>query len=123
MFLLQTLFETKLAHTTFRLNLFEIVVSFRSFRSIRLFDSSSRYLGRFLPKMKNTSEPVTLEQLRQRSNQANELIKRLQQQIEQVKLNTTPQCMAERAKALEAENEALRKQVPPPNRAKRVLWE
>jgi hypothetical protein len=63
--------------------------------------------------MKNTSEPVTLEQLRQRSNQANELIKRLQQQIEQVKLNTTPQCMAERAKALEAENEALRKQVPP----------
>jgi hypothetical protein len=57
------------------------------------------------------SAPVTIEELRSKSNQANDLIKKLQQQIEQIKLQTSPEYQAKRAAELKIENEELRKEV------------
>jgi len=78
------------------------IISFRSDNLSRtfLFDSRS-----FL-KMS-----ATLEQLKLRSNQANEVIEKLKKQVEQIKLQTTPAYMAEKAKTLQKENELLKKRV------------
>lgn len=58
-----------------------------------------------------TGQQVTVEQLKLKSAKANDLIGKLQNQIEQIKLHTSPQYMAEKAKSLQQENEVLRKQV------------
>jgi aminoacyl tRNA synthase complex-interacting multifunctional protein 1 len=57
------------------------------------------------------SAPVTIEELRSRSNQANDLIQKLQHQIEQIKLQTSPEYLTKRAAELKVENEQLRKEV------------
>jgi regulator of replication initiation timing len=54
---------------------------------------------------------ATLEQLKLRSTQASEVIEKLKKQVEQIKLQTTPAYMAEKAKTLQKENELLKKRV------------
>ena len=95
------------------MNLIEII----SFRST-LFKSSKYSLFNFsiINKTRNylfekMSAPVTIEELRSRSNQANDLIQKLQHQIEQIKLQTSPEYITKRAAELKTENEQLRKEV------------
>lgn len=57
------------------------------------------------------SAVTTLEQLKLRSVQANQVIEKLKQQVEQIKLQTTPAYMAEKAKTLQNENVLLKKRV------------
>lgn len=57
------------------------------------------------------SSTLSIEELRAKSAQANELIEKLKHQIEQIKLASTPASMAERAKNLQKENEVLKKKV------------
>lgn len=61
-----------------------------------------------LKKMVNT---LSIEELKNRSVQATELIEKLKKQIEQIKLQTTPAFMSEKVKTLQSENEQLKKEV------------
>ncbi len=54
---------------------------------------------------------VTLEQLKLKSAQAQEMIQRLRNQIELIKQQTTPEFMKEKEKQLERENAELRQRV------------
>jgi len=54
---------------------------------------------------------TSIEELKLKSNQANELIESLRSQIEQIKLATSPAYVADKAKSLEKENTELRAQV------------
>ena len=54
---------------------------------------------------------ATLEQLKLRSAQANQVIEKLKKQVELIKLQTTPAYMAEKAKTLQKENDLLKKRV------------
>lgn len=82
------------------------IISFRS-----VFDLKYKLLNLNFDSLLKMTGTVTLEQLKQRSAQANEVIEKLKKQIEQIKLQTTPQYMAERAKTLEKENVVLKKRV------------
>ncbi|CAF0850373.1 unnamed protein product [Brachionus calyciflorus] len=77
-----------------------------SFRSTFLKSKTSNIL--IDKKMVQT---LTVEELRKRSVQAQELIEKLQKQIEQIKLQTTPAHMSEKVKSLQKENEQLRTEV------------
>jgi aminoacyl tRNA synthase complex-interacting multifunctional protein 1 len=57
------------------------------------------------------SAVTTLEQLKLRSVQANQVIEKLKHQVEQIKLQTTPAYMADKAKSLQNENVLLKKRV------------
>lgn len=54
---------------------------------------------------------ITLNELQQKSKQANEVIEKLKHQIEQIKIQTTPGYKTERIKQLKTENESLKKKV------------
>lgn len=53
----------------------------------------------------------SLTELKQRSQKADEIIEKLKHQIEQIKLQTTPEFMAKRVVELKSENEKLKKRV------------
>jgi predicted nucleic acid-binding Zn-ribbon protein len=73
-----------------------------------LFRSLSKPFNSNLRKMSST---ITAEDLRAKSAQASELIEKLKQQIEAIKVASSPANMAERAKNLQQENETLKKKV------------
>jgi transcription initiation factor TFIID subunit TAF12 len=54
---------------------------------------------------------VTVEQLKLKSNQAQEMIQKLRKQIELIKQQTTPEFMKEKEKQLEKENAELKQRV------------
>lgn len=53
----------------------------------------------------------SLTELKQRSQKADEIIEKLKHQIEQIKLQTTPEFMSKRVVELKGENEKLKKRV------------
>ena len=53
----------------------------------------------------------SLTELKQRSQKADEIIEKLKHQIEQIKLQTTPEFMSKRVVELKSENEKLKKRV------------
>jgi hypothetical protein len=59
----------------------------------------------------STTTTLSMSDLKKKSQDANDLIEKLQKQIEQIKLLSTPEYMAEQTKKLKKENEDLRKQV------------
>lgn len=69
---------------------------------------SNKFRNLQLAKMVNT---LSIEELKQRSTQATDLIEKLKKQIEQIKLQTTPAYMAEKVKTLQNENEKLKQEV------------
>jgi hypothetical protein len=77
-----------------------------------LFRSESIYIKTLLnSNTKRMSSTINIEDLKAKSNQANDMIEKLKNQIEQIKLATSPAQMAERAKNLQKENEQLKKRV------------
>ena len=58
-----------------------------------------------------STHPISIDELKAKSKQADALIQKLQKQIEQVKKASTPEYMAEQTKRLQAENEQLKKKV------------
>ena len=81
---------------------------FFSFRSINFITSKSTLFHQLERKMSNA---VNIEELKQRSVQADELIKKLKSQIEQIKLQTNESYKKERTQRLQKENEELKKKV------------
>lgn len=73
-----------------------------------LFRSLSKPFSSSLRKMSSTT---TVEELRSKSSQASQLIEKLKQQIDAIKVASSPANMAERAKNLQQENETLKKKV------------
>lgn len=55
--------------------------------------------------------PKTLAELQERSKKADDMIDTLRKQIEQIKLQSTPEFMSKREQELKAENEKLKKKV------------
>ena len=55
--------------------------------------------------------PKTLAELQERSKKADDMIKTLKTQIEQIKLQSTPDFMSKREQELKNENEKLKKRV------------
>ena len=85
-----------------------------SFRSSSHLSSPLQALfspNRLIKLLTGTKMSISLEQLKVKSSQADVLIDKLRQQIEQIKLQTTPAFMSERAQTLKRENELLKKQV------------
>lgn len=60
---------------------------------------------------RNLHKMTNVEELKLKSKEANELIQSLKNQIEQIKLSSTPAYMAEKAKSLETENSQLKLKV------------
>ncbi len=81
--------------------------------SVSSFTCSSQLIFRSLKPdyFSRMSSTLSIEELTAKSAQANELIEKLKNQIEQIKLASTPASMAERAKNLQKENEVLKKKV------------
>ena len=63
------------------------------------------------PILKRMSSSVSIEELKNQSKQAGEIIEKLKKQIEQIKQMSTPQFVAEKSESLRKENEQLRKKV------------
>jgi hypothetical protein len=61
--------------------------------------------------MSTTTAALSVDDLKQRSQQADELIRKLKNQIEQIKLQTTDAYKTEKAQRLQKENEQLKKRV------------
>ena len=60
---------------------------------------------------KKMVQTLSVDELRQRSAQAQDLIDKLQKQIEQIKIQTTPGFTGEKIRQLQKENENLRSEV------------
>jgi chromosome segregation ATPase len=56
-------------------------------------------------------ETVHINELKLKSQNANQLIEKLKHQIEQIKIQTTPNYVADKIKNLKSENESLKKRV------------
>ncbi|RNA07996.1 aminoacyl tRNA synthase complex-interacting multifunctional 1 [Brachionus plicatilis] len=75
------------------------------------FRSSFLKLTNSIKLDKKMVQTLSVEELRKRSAQAQELIEKLQNQIQQIKKQTTPESMSEKVKMLQRENEQLRNEV------------
>lgn len=70
-----------------------------------------RLTTRFYQSTVRRMSTLSVEELAQKSTQADELIKKLRHQIEQIKIQSTDAYKAERIKKLQKENEQLKKKV------------
>ena len=87
--------------------------AYKCFKTLKIvsFRSDNLYRNYLFTSKSYLKMNATLEQLKLRSSQANEVIEKLKKQVEQIKLQTTPAFMAEKAKSLQKENELLKKRV------------
>lgn len=80
------------------------------------FNTSQTLLFRSLTKASSFTNLVkmsslSIDELKVKSGQASQLIEKLKNQIEQIKIASSPANMADRAKNLQKENEELKKKV------------
>lgn len=79
--------------------------------NVLLFRSSYLKSTNLVKIDKKMVQTLTIDELRQRSAQAQDLIEKLQKQIQQIKVQTSPASVSDKVKELQKENEQLRSEV------------